>query len=79
MGKIENIKRFLVEEPKSYLKRPKAKLQPILAKQGDSSINLDKLADVISPVALLEPLITVQSPEHWSQAVSNLSDQVDAI
>ncbi|MBN2456845.1 MAG: hypothetical protein JXB29_09995 [Sedimentisphaerales bacterium] len=79
MGKIENIKRFLLEEPKSYLKRPKAKLQPILAKQGDSSINLDKLADVISPVALLEPLITVQSPKHWSQAVSNLSDQVDAI
>ena len=55
------------------------KLQPILAKQGESTLDLDKLAKVVSGCAQLEPVIVVQSPQHWARAVRELPDDIDAI
>ena len=73
------MERFLTVEPKSHLKRPLAKLQPILAKQGKPNIDVEKLAEIISSCGQLEPMIAVESPQHWEQAVRNLGDDIDAI
>ncbi|MHC4123307.1 MAG: L-arabinose isomerase family protein [Planctomycetota bacterium] len=56
-----------------------AKLQPILAKKGEATINASRLAEIISSCGQLEPTIVVQSPEHWQRVVTGLGDDVDAI
>lgn len=79
MSNLQNTPRFLTEEPLGYLRRPPARLQPILAKKGKSTLDLDKLAQIISSCAKLEPVITVESAGHWQQAVRNLPETIDAI
>lgn len=73
------MERFLKGEPQSYLTFPKARLQPILAKKGNSTIDIKKLSKIISSCGQLQPLITVESPEHWQQAVKGLGDDIDVV
>ncbi len=79
MSELRDIKRYLAVEPKSHLQRPHAKLQPILAKKGTPNIEVGKLAEIISSCGQLEPMIAVESPQHWEQVVRNLGDEIDAI
>lgn len=58
---------------------PKTRLQPILAKQGKPTIDLEKLDKFLSPIAEVLPVIVVQSPEHWRRSVLDLPKEVDAI
>jgi L-fucose isomerase-like protein len=52
---------------------------PILARPGKPSVNLEKLNQILAGTAQLEPLIAVQSPEHWETLVHALDDSIDAI
>lgn len=71
--------RFLFSEPPAYLKRPMLRIQPILAREGKPSVDVDKLADLIGDCATLEPLVCIHSPEQWAELVENLPEEIDAI
>jgi L-fucose isomerase-like protein len=79
MSGVQEAKRFLQGRPQEFLRVPRARLQPILAKQGKPTIDLDKLRHALSPIAEVLPVIVVQSPEHWSRSVLDLRGDVDAI
>ena len=76
---MDKVKRFLSAEPKAHLKAPLTKIQPILAKQGNATVDLDKLAEFIKGYATLEPLIIVESPKMWEKSVCELSEDIDVI
>lgn len=71
--------RFLVGEPASWLCRPRARVQPILAKPGKPTVDVARLAERVRGLAEILPLIAVESPEHWSQVVRGLGADIDAI
>jgi len=71
--------RFLVGDPLPHLRRPPAKLQPILARSGKPNIDVDRLADAVAGAAVVEKMIAVESPEHWGEVVRGLDASVDAI
>lgn len=79
MSGLRDAKRFLSGQPQDFLRVPKARLQPILAKQGKPTIDLDKLSEILSPIAEVLPVIVVQSPEHWCRSVGDLPTDIDAI
>ena len=79
MSEFGEVKRFLVEAPPPWVTRPAAKLQPILAREGKPTVDVAKLAQAIEGIAELALMIVVQSPEHWSQAVRGLGEEVDAL
>jgi hypothetical protein len=79
MQYLENEKRYLYGEPPYYLKRPIAHLQPILAKAGNPTVNIEKLTDILDGVAVVEDLIAIDSPQHWEEGVRNLGDEIDGI
>lgn len=72
-------KRFLITDPPGHLQRPRAKLQPILAKKGAAAVDPDLIARAVQPIADLQPLIAIESPHHWQQIIKNLDSDVDAI
>ncbi|MBN1817199.1 MAG: hypothetical protein JW828_07540 [Sedimentisphaerales bacterium] len=79
MSEREAVQRYLAAEPEPFLQVPRARLQPILAKPGKPTIDIAKLTDLLKPIAVVEPMIAVESPEHWSKVVSGLGPEVDAI
>ena len=79
MGHREDVRRYVAGEPAEHLRVPAARLQPILAKRGKPNIDVDALAKVLRPVATLEPMIAVESPEHWMAVVRGLGPEIDAI
>ena len=74
-----SIDRFLRGPVADLLKRPLAVIQPVLARKGKPTVDLDRLAKEVDGIARVLPVIEVQSPEHWAQAVGSLGDEVDAI
>jgi hypothetical protein len=79
MSNLDKMERFLAAEPAGHLKRPLARLQPILAKKGKPNIYIEKLSEVVKGYARLEEVIAVESPEHWEKVVLNLDPEIDAI
>jgi len=78
MSSFDDVQRYLKVEPEENLVRPLTTLQPIMAKEGRATIDLDRLREIISPVAELAPLQIVKSPAHWQEIVTGLKN-VDAI
>ncbi len=79
MSSFSEISRYLHSTIPDYLQRPTARLQPIQSGEGTPSVDLEALAEVVSPVAEVLPVISIKSPEHWSKVVNNLEDDIDAI
>jgi len=73
------VSRYLVEEPEPHLRRPVARLQPILASEGKPTVDVARLSQVLQGDASLEEMIVVTSPEHWETAVRGLGEHIDAI
>jgi len=71
--------RFLAVEPSDHLKVPLARIQPVLAKQGNPNIDIGKLGRLIDGYGVLEDTIAIQSPEHWAKVVRSIGKKVDAI
>lgn len=71
--------RFLRQPIAADLRRPEAVLQPILAKEGTPTVDLDRLARETAGIARVLPAIMVRSPAHWTEAVRGLGPEVDAI
>ncbi len=76
-GKL--IERYLTGNVPSYLKRPRVRIQPLLAREGKPSVDVEKLAERVSDCAVLNDTIAIRSPGHWAETVENLSDDVDVI
>jgi L-fucose isomerase-like protein len=79
MNTLLDVRRYLAAQPEAFLQVPKARLQPIQAKAGHSTVDIEKLTTLLAPIAVLEPLIAVESAEHWSSAVRALGPEIDAI
>lgn len=79
MQTLQCLTRFLVAPPPSYLSRPLARLQPILARPGKPSVDIDKLRQVLDGIAAVEEIQAVQSPEHWTELIRTLGDDLDAV
>ena len=73
------IQRYLKGPIADMLKRPAAVIQPMLARKGKPTVDLDRLSKEVEGIARVLPVIEVQSPEHWAQAIGSLGDEVDAI
>lgn len=71
--------RYLASDPAPHLVRPKARLQPILAREGKPTVDVARLAEAVGDVATVEEMIVVESPEHWTRAVRGLGQEIDAI
>jgi hypothetical protein len=71
--------RYLAAEPPGFLKRPVARLQPVLAKQGRPNIDLTQLEQTIAGVGGLAPLIPISSPDHWQQVIRSLGPEIDGL
>ncbi len=79
MRTISQARRYLKSRPAEWLVVPRARLQPILARQGKPTIDLDKLREFLSTIADILPVIVVQSPDHWARHVRDLPIDIDAI
>lgn len=79
MSSSVSTSRYLAAEPLSFLKRPVAKLQPVLAKQGQPNIDLPRLQQAIAGTGCLAPLVPIESPAHWEQVLRSLGPDVDGI
>lgn len=79
MSAIIDRPRHLAVEPAAHLRRPKARLQPIQAREGTPTVDVDRMAAAVADVAVIEPVVTVRSPEHWAQIVGGLGPEIDAI
>ncbi|RPI34489.1 MAG: hypothetical protein EHM70_02725 [Chloroflexota bacterium] len=71
--------RYLAFPPLPHLQRPLACIQPILARPGKPSVDVDLLRSLLKGYATVNEIIPVQSPEHWNHLIHNLDDSVDAI
>jgi len=79
MSVPSDVRRFVLDAPASHLRRRKARIQPILARPGTPSVDVGELARVIEGVAVLEPLIAIESPSHWQRVVRGLGDEIDGM
>lgn len=79
MTSFPNTTRYLIQPPPPHLRRPPTRLQPILARPGKPSVDLERLRNVLSGVAEIPEIISVQSPDHWSELITGLDHTVDAI
>lgn len=73
------VTRYLAQNPAPWLRRPLARVQPILAKAGKPNVDLARLAERVKGIAEILPVIAVQSPEHWAATVRGLGPDLDAI
>ena len=78
-SRMKTPERFLIGEPAPHLRRPLARLQPVLARAGRPSLDVAKLAASVRHCAVLNDLIPIESPEHWSRVIRGLGDDIDAI
>jgi len=78
-SKLSDTKRHLVGELPEYLKIPRVQLQPVLAKEGKPNIDMKLLSNRLSDVAVLRSMISVKSPGHWTEIISNLDEDIDGI
>lgn len=71
--------RYLVGETPGRLKRPPARIQPVLAKRGKPNIDIERLRESLAGVAIVEDMIPIESPRHWTETIGGLPESVDAI
>lgn len=71
--------RFLATEPPPFLRRPPARVQPVLAKKGRPNIDLDALRGLVGDDAIIAEPIAIESPRHWARVIRGLGPEVDAI
>ena len=71
--------RSLMVPLREHLSRPLATIQPVLARKGKPTVDLDRLEKEVRGIARVLPVIEIQSPEHWTQVIQSLGDEVDAI
>jgi hypothetical protein len=76
---MSTTERYLRRTLPAWVTRPAAVLQPILARKGKPTVDLDRLARETEGIARVLPAIEVQSPAHWAQTVASMGDEVDAI
>ena len=62
MSSLSETQRYLVQPPAPHLRRPPARLQPILARQGKPTVDVAELARTIEGVGELADMIVVESP-----------------
>lgn len=79
MISLQDAGRYLNGEPAEYLKRPTARLQPVLAKAGKPNIDLARLGEILGDCCRIEPIIAVRDPEHWEDLITNLDPAIDGI
>ncbi len=79
MSKLSNVSRYLHGLTPAHCQRPKVTLQPIQSGEGTASVDLSALADIVNDIAILLPIITIKSSEHWHQQIISLDDSIDAI
>jgi hypothetical protein len=79
VGEYSEVAWYLVAEPKGYLQRPAARLQPILAAEGMPNVDHARLRRELRGFCALEEMIVVQSPEHWDVSIRGLGEHIDAI
>lgn len=77
-SKIET-HRYLAHPPRSFLQKKKARIQPILARPGKPSVDIERLQHMLGEKAVIEKMISIHSPKHWEQVVLGLDDSIDAI
>lgn len=73
------MERFTRGNLPGHLQRPLATLQPFLARPGKPTVDIARLEQSVAGVARVLPMIEVRSPEHWTESVLGLGDEVDAI
>jgi len=78
-SKLSQTHRYLSGELPGHLRLPFLQLQPVLAKEGKPNIDMDLLAERLSEVAVIRPMIPVRSPGHWKEIIAGLGDDVDCI
>jgi hypothetical protein len=71
--------RYLYGEPAPRLRRPLAVLQPVLARAGEPTVDIARLQKTLEGIARVEPVIAIESPEHWQTVISGLGEGVDGI
>jgi L-fucose isomerase-like protein len=79
MKNYDKVSRYLIESQPSHLQYTPARLQPIQAKPGKPSVDVDKLRQLVQDVAILSEIIAIESAEHWQASVRALDKSVDAI
>ena len=79
MPDLSETTRFLVAEPAEHLRRPLATLQPILAREGKPTVDVERLSGIIEGAGQLQPMIAIESPDHWEAVVGEIGGDVDAI
>ncbi len=66
--------RSLMVPLREHLSRPLATIQPVLARKGKPTVDLDRLEKEVRGIARVLPVIEIQSPEHWTQVIQSLGD-----
>lgn len=79
MKKEKLVERYLTGNTPPRLKRPLARIQPLLAREGKPSVDVARLAELVKDCAVLNETVAIRSPEHWADTIENLPDDVDAI
>ncbi len=79
MLSFEHTPRYLVADPPAYLRRPLVQLQPVLAKQGQPTVDLALLADVVTGIGRVLDPIAITSPAHWDTVIRGLGAEIDGI
>jgi len=62
-----------------WLHRPRARLQPLIARTGRPNIDLGHVARGTEQVAALAEPIGIRDASHWATVVEGLPPEVDAI
>jgi L-fucose isomerase-like protein len=71
--------RYVLRPAADHLLRPQAVIQPILARKGKPTVDLERLSKEVDGLARILPMIEIQSPEHWKKVIRGLGRDVDAI
>ncbi len=64
MTNFQSQARFLVHPPTPHVQHTPTRAVSILACPGKPSMNLKKLNQILDGVAVLDPMIAIQSPQY---------------
>ena len=64
---------------RTFLELPQLVVQPIQAREGTPSVDVEKVAQLAGNGTHFRDLICIRSREHWEQVVSGLPKDVDAV